>query len=145
MLKQGKPPTRVLPLPLLGKGIHPLLRFRKEKGEFRSLRRATRVPTLDPASFLRKSLTKTFPLWFVRTLFAQPPSELNNDKKITPPFWKFFERGGRGEKTFSKESFLPLILTPTNYYSLVIAFKLSSSKYSRGSTARSETVISKCK
>ena len=32
MLGQGDPPTRVLPLPLLGKGIHPLLRFRKEKG-----------------------------------------------------------------------------------------------------------------
>ena len=32
MSKQGEPPTRVLPLPLLGKGIHPLLRFRKEKG-----------------------------------------------------------------------------------------------------------------
>ena len=32
MSKQVEPPTRVLPLPLLGKGIHPLLRFGKEKG-----------------------------------------------------------------------------------------------------------------
>ena len=31
MSKQEEPPTRVLPLPLLGKGIHPLLRFGKEK------------------------------------------------------------------------------------------------------------------
>ena len=31
MPKQGEPPTRVLPLPLLGKEIQPLLRFRKEK------------------------------------------------------------------------------------------------------------------
>ena len=34
MLGQGEPPTRVLPLPLLGKGIHPLLRFGKEKESF---------------------------------------------------------------------------------------------------------------
>ena len=32
MSKQGEPPTRVFPLPLLGKGIHPFLRFGKEKG-----------------------------------------------------------------------------------------------------------------
>ena len=31
MSNKGEPPTRVLPLPLLSKGIHPLLRFRKEK------------------------------------------------------------------------------------------------------------------
>ena len=31
---KGEPPTRVRPLPLLGKGIHPLLRFRKEKKSF---------------------------------------------------------------------------------------------------------------
>ena len=31
MSNKGEPPTRVLPLPLLGKGIHPLLRFGKEK------------------------------------------------------------------------------------------------------------------
>ena len=34
MSRQGKPPTRVFPLPLLGKGIHPFLRFRKEKESF---------------------------------------------------------------------------------------------------------------
>ena len=32
MVGQGEPPTRVLPLPLLGKGIHPLLRFGKDRG-----------------------------------------------------------------------------------------------------------------
>ena len=31
MSGQGEPPTRVLPLPLLGKGIHPLLRFANDR------------------------------------------------------------------------------------------------------------------
>ena len=46
MLGQGEPPTRVFPLPLLGKGIHPFLRFRKEKREFRSLIRIFYIKTI---------------------------------------------------------------------------------------------------
>ena len=50
----------------------------------------------------------------------------------------FFEKGCGGE-IFLLRKLLPRIF----YHSLLIAFKDSSSKYSRGSTARSEIVISK--
>ena len=51
MLGQGEPPTRVLPLPLLGKGIHPLLRFRKDRGISPSAEGDLGLCPKDPQAF----------------------------------------------------------------------------------------------
>ena len=130
MSKQGEPPTRVLPLPLLGKGIHPFLRFRKDRGISPSAEgdlglcpkypqafgkgRQCRHPksfiviqkleTIAPDGIdILHSKTKTFPLWFVRTLCAQPSSEVVKIKK-EPHFLKIFERWGfKGEENFLKK------------------------------------------
>ena len=59
MSKQGEPPTRVLPLPLLGKGIHPLLRFGKEWENFALCGGRLRALPLDPASFWKRSAVPT--------------------------------------------------------------------------------------
>ena len=60
MPKQGEPPTRVLPLPLLGKGIHPLLRFGKEKGISPSAEGDSGLCPKYPQAF-REKLDQNFP------------------------------------------------------------------------------------
>ena len=53
LTRKGEPPTRVLPLPLLCKGIHPLLRFTND-GVFRTLRSAPQGVALRTYKLLKK-------------------------------------------------------------------------------------------
>ena len=63
----------------------------------------TKLETIAPDGIdILHSKTKTFPLWFVRTQIAQPPSEVVKIKK--DPFLKIFERWGfKGEENFLKK------------------------------------------
>ena len=60
MSNKGEPPTRVLPLPLLGKGIHPLLRFRKDRGISPSAEGDLGLCPKYPQAF-REKLDQNFP------------------------------------------------------------------------------------
>ena len=63
---KGEPPTRVLPLPLRCKGIHPLLRFRKDDEYFALCGERQGLHALDLCKLLKK-LDQNFPTGFVQT------------------------------------------------------------------------------
>ena len=99
-INKGEPPTRVLPLSLQGKEIHPLLRFTNDRRISPSAEGAKGYAPLTCASFW-KSLTKTFILWFVRTSWSSPLCALKNY------IVQFFEDRGTGEEIFLLRKFLP--------------------------------------